>query len=75
MNPLPFGGGGIRGGWMDNQKGYAAKEYFIVINGQRVLLTQFHRDEFNTACKGLVCALGIMLLGFGVSAAVLAAIY
>ena len=66
MNPLPFGGGGIQGEQMD-------KEYYITLsNGQRVQLTQFHRDEFACTCKGLCVALGIILLAFGVCAAVMA---
>lgn len=67
MNPLPFGGGGI------HQGGAMEQEYYITLsNGQRVQLTQFHRDEFACTCKGLCVALGIMLLAFGVSAAIMA---
>lgn len=67
MDPLPhIGGGGIQGGRMD-------KEYYITLaNGQRVQLTQFHRDEFACTCKGLCVALGSMLLAFGITAAVMA---
>ena len=58
--------GQLNGGAME-------KEYYVTLsNGQRVQLTQFHRDEFACTCKNLAVALGIMLLAFGVFAALMA---
>lgn len=48
------------------------ERYIQLPDGQLVELSQFHRDERTCTCKGLAVAIGIMLLAFGVFAAVMA---
>lgn len=49
------------------------REHFVTLpDGQRVRLTKLHDEEFMNTWRGLAVALGIMLLGFGVFAAIMA---